>query len=217
MFVLFWNDLNQPIATNQGRQRMEIKLKRNPRNSFACFHGSSIHLKILFPRRMESSEMYMLAKKVPICKETQKSHCMLILKILSVQLVTCIEILVITKQAFSFEIRKTENRENRKPEKKHGLRSKGESDGIRSKSGHKRKPDLIEPCFYTTGHCFWINCCIFQKFTFYLFACCLTACLASLQFGYNIGVTNLPTQVRPIFSSGSCYYLGVILIWLVSS
>lgn len=33
-----------------------------------------------------------------------------------------------------------------------------------------------------------------NKFTFYLFACCLAACLASLQFGYNIGVTNLPTQ-----------------------
>jgi len=34
-----------------------------------------------------------------------------------------------------------------------------------------------------------------DKWTLYLMLCCLTACVGSLIFGYNIGVTNLPTPL----------------------
>ena len=35
-----------------------------------------------------------------------------------------------------------------------------------------------------------------DKWTLYLLLCCITASLASFQFGFNIGATNLPTPVN---------------------
>jgi hypothetical protein len=34
-----------------------------------------------------------------------------------------------------------------------------------------------------------------KKWNFFLLACCIVASLASFSFGFNIGVTNLPTPV----------------------
>lgn len=40
-----------------------------------------------------------------------------------------------------------------------------------------------------------------KKWTLYLFLCCVTAAMASFQFGFNIGVTNLPTPLIKEFYS----------------
>lgn len=47
-----------------------------------------------------------------------------------------------------------------------------------------------------------------DRWTLYLVFCCVVACLSSFQFGYNIGVTNLPTNLIKEFYDVN-YYNGV--------
>lgn len=44
-----------------------------------------------------------------------------------------------------------------------------------------------------------------SKWTMYLILCCITACSASFQFGYNIGSTNLPTGLIKDFMARNYY------------